>query len=147
MTKDFVALIRRLDQKPSCLITGSAVGWYGPRQDEILTEDDTYHPVFIHEVCDTWERAAAPIVGMGIRVVQLRSGLVLGVEGDMLARMLTPFEFGAGCQLGDGQQWMPRGTPRPPHNAGTQTNPSVARGKGRTCYGLACLLVHRPRSA
>lgn len=107
MTKDLVALIRRLDQKPSCLITGSAVGWYGLRQDETLTEDDTHCPAFIHEVCDTWERAAAPVVDMGVRVVQLRIGLVLGVEGGMLARMLTPFEFGAGCQLGNGQQWMP----------------------------------------
>ncbi len=107
MTEGLGVLIRRLDHKPDCLINGSAVGWYGLRQDETLTEDATPRPAFIHQVCDAWERATVPMAEMGVRVVLLRIGLVLGTQGGILARLLTPFEFGAGCQLGHGQQWMP----------------------------------------
>jgi len=107
MTQALGALIQRLDHKPACLINGSAVGWYGLRGDEILTEDAPPCPAFVHHVCAEWETATRPIADQGVRVVCLRIGLVLGVPGGMLARMLTPFEFGAGCQLGDGQQWMP----------------------------------------
>ncbi|MDA7963917.1 TIGR01777 family oxidoreductase, partial [Ruegeria sp.] len=106
VTRALDALIQRLDHKPDCLINGSAIGWYGLRGDEILSETDAPSPAFVHEVCDTWERSAQTIVRHGVRVVTLRIGLVLGVDGGMLARLLTPFEFCGGGILGTGRQWM-----------------------------------------
>lgn len=100
------ALIRRLAHKPASLINGSAIGWYGLRGDETLTEDAAAGPAFVHEVCARWEDEAEKSAAEGVRVVRLRIGLVMGVEGGMLARLLTPFEFGGGCRLGSGQQWM-----------------------------------------
>ncbi len=106
MTHALGALIQRLDHKPACLISGSAIGWYGLRGDEALSEDAEPRPAFVHDVCDAWENATKSIAETGIRVVRLRIGLVLGVNGGMLARLLTPFEFGGGGILGDGRQWM-----------------------------------------
>ncbi len=107
MTEALVALVTRLHQKPTCFINGSAVGWYGLRGDEELTEEANPSPAFTHDICAAWEAAAAPIKQHGVRLVILRIGLVLGVEGGMLAKLLTPFEFGAGGVMGDGRQWMP----------------------------------------
>ncbi|CTQ56568.1 Epimerase family protein [Roseibium album] len=106
MTEALHALIKRLDRKPKCLINGSAIGWYGLRGDEALTEDATSAPAFVHDVCDKWEQSAMKIAKENVRVVILRTGLVLGVDGGMLARLLTPFEFGGGGVMGSGQQWM-----------------------------------------
>ena len=105
-TKALEALIQRLEHKPECLINGSAVGWYGLRGDEELSETSSPAPAFVHDVCDAWEGSANKIKALGVRVVVLRIGLVLGVEGGMLSRLLTPFEFGGGGVLGNGQQWM-----------------------------------------
>lgn len=105
MTRDVVALIDRLKVKPECLINGSAIGWYGLWRDEVLTEVAVPAPCFVHDVCAAWEAealAAAP----SVRVAVLRTGLVLGVEGGMLAKLLTPFEFGLGGIMGAGQHWM-----------------------------------------
>ena len=107
MTGALDALIGRLMHKPECLINGSAVGWYGLHGDTDLTEAAAAKPAFIHDVCDAWEKSAAPIAAHGTRVVVLRIGLVLGVDGGMLAKLLMPFEFGGGGVMGDGQQWMP----------------------------------------
>ncbi|NVO54184.1 TIGR01777 family protein [Rhodobacteraceae bacterium B1Z28] len=106
-TKALDALVQRLDHKPACLINGSAVGWYGLRQDEKLTEASTPCPAFVHQICEAWEQSANKIAEQGVRVVILRIGLVLSAEGGMLARLLTPFEFCGGGILGNGQQWMP----------------------------------------
>lgn len=106
MTQALEAVIERLDHKPDCLINGSAIGWYGLRQDEELTETSRPSDAFVHQVCDAWESAANKIAAHGIRVVTLRIGLVFGVEDGMLARLLAPFEFCGGGILGDGQQWM-----------------------------------------
>ncbi|MEO1027112.1 MAG: TIGR01777 family oxidoreductase [Pseudomonadota bacterium] len=106
MTKALDALIDRLETKPGCLINGSAIGWYGLRGDEELGEDAAPQPAFTHEICEAWENAANDIARHGVRVVTLRIGLVLGVSGGVLAKLLTPFEFGGGGQMGDGQQWM-----------------------------------------
>lgn len=105
-TEAVQALIRRLKHKPDCLVNGSAVGWYGMRGNETLTEDAAPGPAFVHEVCARWEAAAEKMTVEGVRVVCLRIGLVMGVDGGMLARLLTPFEFGVGCRLGKGDQWM-----------------------------------------
>ena len=93
-------------QKPAVLISASAVGWYGLRGDEVLTESDTAQVCFTQEVCVRWEQEARKAERLGLRVVRLRIGLVLGREGGLLASMLMPFEFGLGGRLGDGRQWM-----------------------------------------
>ncbi len=105
-TKALEALVARLDHKPGCLISGSAIGWYGPHGDEVVTEKSEPVAAFTQQVCARWEQAAARIAGMNVRVVRLRMGLVLGVDGGMLAQLLTPFEFGGGAKLGNGRQWM-----------------------------------------
>lgn len=107
MTKALDALIGRLTVKPGVVVNGSAVGYYGLHGDNILAEDAAPNPAFVHDVCREWESAAAPITRHGVRLVILRIGLVLGVDGGMLAKLLTPFEFGFGGCMGDGQQWMP----------------------------------------
>jgi uncharacterized protein len=106
MTGDIVSLIARLDCKPAVLVSGSAVGWYGLWQDQVLTESAKSHACFSHELCETWENAARPAAEHGVRVVCLRIGLVLGADGGLVSRMLTPFEFGLGGPLGSGRQWM-----------------------------------------
>jgi uncharacterized protein (TIGR01777 family) len=105
-TREVVRLIDRLEDPPSVLISGSAIGWYGLWQDEILTESDEGRSCFTHRICDTWERAAMRAEERRVRVVRLRIGLVLGTQGGMLGRLLTPFEFGLGGPIGNGKQWM-----------------------------------------
>jgi uncharacterized protein len=106
ITADIVKLIARLERKPAVLVSGSAIGWYGLWQDQVLTESAKSHACFSHELCDAWENAARPAVEYGLRVVYLRIGLVIGTDGGFITRMLTPFEFGLGGPLGSGKQWM-----------------------------------------
>jgi len=106
MTGAIVRLIGRLTHKPDVLINGSAIGWYGLRGDETLEEDSDSQPCFSHDVCAAWEEAARGAEQYGVRLVLLRIGLVLGIEGGMLARLLLPFEFGFGGPIGSGRQWM-----------------------------------------
>jgi uncharacterized protein (TIGR01777 family) len=106
VTGDVVRLISRLGRKPSVLVSGSAIGWYGLWQDQPLTESAKSHACFSHELCEAWEGAARPAAEDGVRLVHLRIGLVLGTDGGFVARMLTPFEFGLGGRLGSGRQWM-----------------------------------------
>jgi uncharacterized protein len=106
MTGDVIRLIARLERKPAVLVSGSAIGWYGLWQDQVLTESAKSHACFSHELCDAWENAARPAQQHGVRVVNLRIGLVIGTEGGFLTRMLTPFEFGLGGPMGSGRQWM-----------------------------------------
>ncbi len=105
-TRAVVRLIARLHRRPSVLISGSAVGWYGLWQDEALTEQAEPRPCFSHDLCEAWERAALRAEQYGVRVVRLRLGLVLGTEGGFLSRLLMPFEFGLGGPTGSGIQWM-----------------------------------------
>ena len=88
------------------LVSGSAIGWYGLWQDETLTEFDGGKRCFTHRVCEAWEREAKRAQRLGVRVVRLRIGLVLGIDGGMLGRLLIPFEFGLGGPIGSGRQWM-----------------------------------------
>jgi len=106
MTGDVIRLIGRLDRRPAVLVSGSAIGWYGLWQDQVLTESAKSHACFSHELCDAWENAARPAAEYGVRVVNLRIGLVIGTDGGFITRMLTPFEFGLGGPLGSGKQWM-----------------------------------------
>jgi uncharacterized protein (TIGR01777 family) len=107
MTGNVVRLIRRLTHKPAVLINASAIGWYGARGDEVLTESAGGAPSFSNSMCGDWERAAVQAERFGVRVVRLRIGLVLGTEGGMLASLLVPFEYGLGGPIGSGMQWMP----------------------------------------
>ena len=106
MTGDVVGLIARLEKKPAVLVSGSAIGWYGLWQDQVLTESAKSHQCFSHELCEAWEQAARPAAEHGVRVVNLRIGLVLGTDGGFITRLLTPFEFGLGGPIGSGKQWM-----------------------------------------
>lgn len=106
VTGDVLRLIARLKRKPEVLVSGSAIGWYGLRSDQILTEANLGTPCFSRRVCVAWERAAAKVQAHGVRTVLLRTGLVLASEGGMLARMLAPFEFGLGGRFGNGRHWM-----------------------------------------
>jgi hypothetical protein len=95
-----------LDRKPSVLVSASAIGYYGDRGDEQLTEDKSPGDDFGAEVCVAWEEATAPAVDAGIRVVRIRTGLVLAKNGGVLKRMLLPFKLGIGGRLGSGEQYM-----------------------------------------
>ena len=106
VTNDVVNLIDRLDAKPKVLVSSSAIGWYGLRGGEEIDETSVGNDCFSRQVCVAWEGAAKRAETFGVRVVLLRTGLVLGTEGGMLTQMLTPFEFGLGGPMGSGQQWM-----------------------------------------
>ncbi len=105
-TRRLVAALGRLQQLPRTLISASAIGYYGDRGDELLTEDSPPGSGFLAEVCQEWEAAANEAAGLGVRVVVLRIGIVLGRDGGALARMLPIFCAGLGGRLGDGRQWM-----------------------------------------
>jgi uncharacterized protein len=94
-----------LDRKPSVLVSGSAMGIYGDRGDEVVTEADPVADGFLPEVVVAWEAAAAPAEEAGIRVPRIRTGLVLDRSGGALAKMLPLFRFGVGGRLGSGRQW------------------------------------------
>jgi uncharacterized protein (TIGR01777 family) len=106
VTRAVNRLIARLEQRPAVLVSGSAIGWYGLWQDEMLTEFDGGKRCFTHRICEAWEREARKAQRLGVRVVRLRIGVVLGIEGGMLSRLLLPFELGLGGPFGSGRQWM-----------------------------------------
>ncbi len=95
-----------LERPPAVIVSASAVGWYGSRGGEELTEDSGPGLGFLAEVCRLWEDALAPAREAGIRTVSARFGLVLGGAGGLLAAMLPTFRLAAGTRLGDGGQWM-----------------------------------------
>jgi len=105
-TRVLVDSLSRLKQKPRLLIVASAIGYYGPSGDEILTESSANGTDFLALVCRDWEAEASRAAAMGIRTVMLRFGVVLSGKGGALPRMLTPFKLGLGGRLGSGQQWM-----------------------------------------
>ena len=98
--------LAKLDKAPKVLVSGSAVGYYGDRGDEVLTESSRPGSDFLAEVCTAWEAAAAPAKEAGIRVAHIRTGIVLSGRGGVLPKMLLPFKFGVGGKLGSGEQWM-----------------------------------------
>jgi uncharacterized protein len=98
--------IRQLDQPPRVMLSGSAVGIYGNRGDEELDEDSEPGSDYLAETTVAWENATEPARLAGIRVVLLRSGVVLNPSGGALAKMLLPFKFGVGGRVGSGTQWM-----------------------------------------
>lgn len=105
-TRVLVDSLSRLKQKPRLLIVASAIGYYGDRGDEILTESSTTGTDFLALVCRDWEAEASRAAERGIRTVMLRTGVVLSGKGGALPKMLPPFKLGVGGRLGSGQQWM-----------------------------------------
>lgn len=95
-----------LKNPPKVLISASAVGFYGNRGDEILTEESSSGDTFLAEVCREWEAATAPAQDKGIRVVALRLGAILSKRGGVLGKLLTPFKAGLGGPVGSGSQYM-----------------------------------------
>ena len=94
------------ERRPRVFVSASAIGFYGDRGDEILTEESAAGVGFLAEVCRAWEDAAIGAEAHGVRTVRLRIGVVLGREGGALARMLAPFRLGLGGRIGSGDQWM-----------------------------------------
>jgi uncharacterized protein (TIGR01777 family) len=94
-----------LDPPPRTLVSASAIGYYGDRGDEALTEASPPGRGFLADVARAWESATAPAERAGMRVVHLRIGLVLDCGGGALERLLTPFRLGVGGPLGNGRQW------------------------------------------
>jgi hypothetical protein len=91
---------------PVTLVCASAIGFYGDRDEEVLTETSAVGQGFLAEVCRDWEAAAEPARQKGIRVVNLRFGVILSARGGALAKMLTPFRLGVGGVVGSGRQYM-----------------------------------------
>lgn len=106
-TRAIAEALARLRRRPSALVCASATGYYGDRGAEILVEDSPPGAGFLAEVVRVWEAAAAPAREAGIRVVHLRSGVVLSQAGGALARLLPVFRLGLGGRLGSGRQFMP----------------------------------------
>lgn len=107
-TRNLIAGLAALSgPRPRVLISASAVGYYGDRGDEELDESAPRGQGFLAEVCAAWEREALAAQELGMRVVCVRTGVVLAAGGGALARMLPAFRLGAGGPLGSGAQWMP----------------------------------------
>lgn len=107
LTARLVGALDGLERRPRVLVSGSAVGFYGDRGDERLTEASPPGAGFLPELCGEWEAAARRAEGAGLRVVLLRTGVVLGREGGALRQMLTPFRLGLGGRLASGRQYLP----------------------------------------
>jgi hypothetical protein len=105
-TRLLAAAAAALDPPPRVLVSASAVGYYGDRGDEVLTEDAGPGDGFLSEVCVRWEEAADAARERGIRVVHPRIGMVLSPRGGALAKMLVPFRLGLGGVVGGGRQWV-----------------------------------------
>jgi uncharacterized protein len=104
-TRQLVETLYSLPRKPAVLVSGSAVGFYGDRGDDILDESSTPGTDFLADVCLAWEAEARRAEAFGVRVVTVRTGFVLG-NGGALAKLLPPFRLGVGGRLGAGKQWM-----------------------------------------
>ena len=98
--------VSELDTKPRVMLSGSAIGYYGNRGDEQLDERSTPGSDFLAGVVRAWEAAAEPAAAAGVRVVLLRTGIVLSPDGGALEKMLLPFKLGVGGPMGGGRQWM-----------------------------------------
>jgi len=105
-TRALVNVLARMNARPSVLVSASAIGIYGDRGDETLTEESKPGTDFLAGLAQEWEAEALKAEALGIRVVLARFGIILAREGGALPKMMLPFKFGAGGKLGSGQQWM-----------------------------------------
>ncbi|WP_017325069.1 TIGR01777 family oxidoreductase [Synechococcus sp. PCC 7336] len=104
-TSKLVEAIGQMDSKPQVVVSASAIGYYGDRGDELLDESSPPADDFLARVCKEWEAAARPLANLGVRLVQVRIGIVLGPGGGALAQMLGPFQMFVGGPIGSGRQW------------------------------------------
>jgi uncharacterized protein len=105
-TRNLVEGLAQLPRRPETLVCASAIGYYGSRGDEVLSESSPPGNGFLPEVCVEWERAAGRAATLGMRVAIIRIGVVLDARGGALARMVPPFRAGVGGPIGSGRQWM-----------------------------------------
>lgn len=105
-TKVLVDAIRDLPKKPKTLVNASAIGIYGPRGDETIEENASFGNDFLATVCKDWEAEANKASALGLRVVLMRTGIVIGKNGGALTKMLPVFKLGLGGKLGSGNQYM-----------------------------------------
>ena len=104
-TSLLASTIANCAKKPSVFLSGSAIGIYGPRGDEELTEQSSNGSSFLADICKQWEAAAKPAVDAGVRTVYLRTGIVLTPLGGALKKQLPLFKLGLGGKFGDGRAW------------------------------------------
>jgi uncharacterized protein len=105
-TRELVCALEKLSDRPRALVSASAIGFYGNRGDEVLTEESKAGDDFLAKVCLEWEAEAVKAETLGMRVVRTRFGIILAKHGGALPQMMRPFKFGAGGRVGSGQQWM-----------------------------------------
>lgn len=105
-TRRLVEAMAGVPKPPQILLCASAIGYYGSRGDEVLTESSAPGTGFLPDVCVAWEREAKAAEALGTRVVMMRTGVVLDRNGGALPRMLPPFRMGVGGRIGTGRQWM-----------------------------------------
>ena len=107
ITRELTEALGEWEDAPQVLVSGSAVGYYGARGDDVLDESEPPGDEFQSELCVAWEQAARRAEAASIRVCRVRTGIVLGAEDGALAQMITPFKFGLGGHFGTGTQYMP----------------------------------------
>src|SRR5216684_895207 len=105
-TRALVGALAKMNARPGVLVSASAIGIYGNRGDEVLTEESAAGTDFLAGVAQEWEAEARKAEALGIRVVLARFGIILAREGGALPKMMLPFKFGAGGKLSSGRQWM-----------------------------------------
>jgi len=105
-TRGLVSAIAKMDKRPQVLISASAIGYYGNRGDDLVTEKSEPGTDFLAELAKEWENEAVKAEKFGVRVVLLRFGIILAKQGGALPKMMLPFKYGFGGKLGSGRQWM-----------------------------------------
>jgi hypothetical protein len=105
-TRHLMGALAKLQSPPRTIVAASAIGFYGNRGDETLTEQSAPGSGFLPEVCVEWEAEAARGAEFGARVASLRFGIILAAHGGALAKMVPPFKLGVGGRMGNGRQWM-----------------------------------------
>ena len=104
-TRELVNAIAKMDNRPRVLLSASAIGYYGDRGDEVVTEKSTPGADFLAELAKEWENEAVEAEKFGVRVVLLRFGIILAKQGGALPQMMMPIKYGLGGKLGSGRQW------------------------------------------
>jgi uncharacterized protein len=104
-TKLIAETISRMERRPQVLVSGSAIGYYGDRGDQVLREESAAGTGFLSEVCREWEAATDAATRKGVRVVHLRTGIVLSPKCGAMGKMLLPFKLGVGGKIGSGRQY------------------------------------------
>ncbi len=105
-TANLARVLAQAKNRPAVFLSASAIGFYGNRGDEVLTEESTSGTGFAADLARDWELASEPAAAAGIRTVQMRIGIVMSNQGGALKKMLPPFKMGFGGRLGNGRQWM-----------------------------------------